>query len=102
LGDFNRSDREVAHDAFWRTLEGDDPSQATYVSIGAEVPFRNCYIGAPFTRAIDHVLVARTLKYAVITGSYRRFGYRNLEAMRYRLSDHCPVRVSLNPPVGAR
>jgi exonuclease III len=98
LGDFNRSDRDPINDAFWQTLAGGDPSRAPYVVADALVPFRNCQWGAPFTRAIDHVLVSRTLANSLIAGSFHRFGYDALEAIRYRLSDHCPVRVSLILP----
>jgi len=97
LGDFNRSDRDPRHDLFWQTLAGFS-DQAPYAKAGAQVAYRNCVIGAPFTRAIDHVLVARGLENSLVPGAYRRFGYGPLEAIRYRLSDHCPVRVSLIPP----
>lgn len=94
LGDFNRSDREPASDLFWRALVGEAPV-APFINVAATIPYRNCYIGAPFSRAIDHVLVSRALEHALLEGGYRRFGYGALEATRYRLSDHCPVRVSL-------
>jgi len=98
LGDFNRSNRGPQPDAFWRMLSGEEGGEAPYVHADAGVAYRNCYVGAPFSRAIDHLLVARTLQKAMIAGSYRRFGYGNLEAIRYRLSDHCPVRISLILP----
>jgi len=95
LGDFNRSDREPQRDLFWQTLAG---GEASFSDAGAAIPFSNCHIGAPFSRAIDHVLVSRALEHALLAGGYRRFGYDALEATRYRLSDHCPVRVSLILP----
>jgi endonuclease/exonuclease/phosphatase family metal-dependent hydrolase len=98
LGDFNRSNRELERDAFWRTLSGNEGGEAPYVHADAGTAYRNCYVGAPFSRAIDHLLVARTLEKAMLAGSYRRFGYGSLEAIRYRLSDHCPVRISLIVP----
>jgi endonuclease/exonuclease/phosphatase family metal-dependent hydrolase len=97
LGDFNRSDLDAERDVFWQTLSGGNLSSAPYAAAGQGLPYRNCQIGASFRRAIDHVLVARTLQNALVAGSYRRFGYSPLEAIRYRLSDHCPVRVSLIP-----
>ena len=97
LGDFNRSNRGPERDAFWRTLAGEAGNVAPYVHADAGIAYRNCYVGAPFSRAIDHLLVSRTLEKAMVAGSYRRFGFRNLEAIRYRLSDHCPVRISLIP-----
>jgi hypothetical protein len=91
LGDFNRGDADVDHDEFWRVLSGGDPSGAPFAFAGAGTPFRNCHIGAGFTRAIDHILVSRALLPQQIQGSFRKAGYRDSDALRYRLPDHCPV-----------
>jgi endonuclease/exonuclease/phosphatase family metal-dependent hydrolase len=98
LGDFNRGDADIAADEFWRTLFADDAADAPFSFAGAGVPFRNCHIGAGFTRAIDHILVSRALQSEVIPGSFRKVGYAESDAIRYRLPDHCPVRVSLSAP----
>lgn len=95
LGDFNRGDADVADDGFWRELTGGDVAQAPFAFAGAGVPFRNCHIGGGFRRAIDHILLSRALLPEVVPGSFRRVGYSESDALRYRLPDHCPVRVSL-------
>ena len=97
LGDFNRGDSAVATDEFWRTLAGRDAARASFLFASDGVPFRNCYIGAGFMRAIDHILVSRALQAQVAAGSFRKAGYSDSDALRYRLPDHCPVRFSLNP-----
>jgi hypothetical protein len=96
LGDFNRGDADVDADAFWRTLADGDPANAPFVFANAGVPFRNCNIGAGFTRAIDHILVSRALAPDMVPASFRKAGYRESDALRYRLPDHCPVRFLLN------
>jgi exonuclease III len=97
LGDFNRGDDDFAQDEFWRLLAGDDPL-APFQLAGSGTPFHNCHVGAPFTRGIDHILVSRALEKSVVPGSFRKLPYASLDAMRYRLADHCPVRISLNLP----
>jgi endonuclease/exonuclease/phosphatase family metal-dependent hydrolase len=97
LGDFNRGDADVDADEFWRVLSGGDPANAPFVFAGAGVPFRNCHIGAGFTRAIDHILVSRALSSGVVQASFRKVGYGESDALRYRLPDHCPVKFRLDP-----
>jgi endonuclease/exonuclease/phosphatase family metal-dependent hydrolase len=101
LGDFNRGDADVAGDAFWRTLAGDDPAAAPFVFANEGVPFRNCHIGAGFTRAIDHILVSRALHAALVRRSFRKPGFRESDVLRYRLTDHCPVSFLLDPEISS-
>lgn len=96
LGDFNRGDAEVATDEFWSTLAGGDLARAAFRFASSGVPFRNCHIGAGFTRAIDHILVSRALLPDVVPASFRKAGYRESDAIRYRLPDHCPVSLLLD------
>jgi endonuclease/exonuclease/phosphatase family metal-dependent hydrolase len=95
LGDFNRGDTNVDADEFWRILSGTDPAAAPFAFASAGTAFRNCHIGAGFTRAIDHILVSRSLLPDTVQGSFARIGYREADAVRYRLPDHCPVRFLL-------
>ncbi|HMA10900.1 MAG TPA: endonuclease/exonuclease/phosphatase family protein, partial [Steroidobacteraceae bacterium] len=95
LGDFNRGDADVTDDGFWRGLAGGDVGQAPFVFAGAGVPFRNCHVGGGFRRAIDHILLSRALLSEVVPGSFSKAGYSESDVIRYRLPDHCPVRVSL-------
>jgi endonuclease/exonuclease/phosphatase family metal-dependent hydrolase len=91
LGDFNRGDAHVATDEFWRTLMQGEPDDAPFKFASAGVPFRNCHIGAGFTRAIDHILLSRALLPEMVPRSFRKAGYSESDALRYRLPDHCPV-----------
>jgi len=96
LGDFNRGDAHVDSDAFWRTLADGEPARAPFDFANAGVPFRNCHVGAGFTRAIDHILVSRVLMPGVVPASFRKAGYRESDVIRYRLPDHCPVSFLLD------
>jgi len=95
LGDFNRSATDAGQDLFWQLLARAG-EKAPFLRAGSEVAFRNCDRGAPYSRAIDHILVGGQLRQALLAGSYLRLRYRSLDALRYHLSDHCPVRISLN------
>ena len=101
LGDFNRGDADVPRDEFWRTLAGGDPATAPFLFANEGAPFRNCHIGAGFARAIDHILVSRALHNALVPRSFRKSGYRESDALRYRLSDHCPVSFLLNTGISS-
>lgn len=96
LGDFNRGDADARSDEFWRTLAAGAVADGPFANAGEGVPFRNCHIGAGFTRAIDHLLVSRALLGEVVTASFRKVGYADADAIQYRLPDHCPVKFSLD------
>lgn len=91
LGDFNRGGPPAAADPFWRVL---DPG--SFLASSNALPFTNCVWGAPYRDFIDHILVSQTLAGTLASPPFDRFTYRAQDAVRYHLSDHCPVRVSLN------
>ena len=64
--------------------------------VAAQLPFGNCYIGQPYRQFIDHILISPALRHRLVAGSPRHTGFRNADVVRYRLSDHCPVSISLN------
>jgi endonuclease/exonuclease/phosphatase family metal-dependent hydrolase len=90
LGDFNRVDSLPEQDRFWQLLHAD-----TFQLLAAQLPFRNCQLGQPYTQYIDHMLISQPLLQRVVAGSAGRMAFRSADAIRYRLSDHCPVRISL-------
>jgi endonuclease/exonuclease/phosphatase family metal-dependent hydrolase len=90
LGDFNRVDSLPGQDRFWQLLHAD-----TFTVLAAQLPFRNCYLGQPYTQFIDHMLISKPLLQRIVPASAGRVAFRGADAIRYRLSDHCPVRVSL-------
>jgi endonuclease/exonuclease/phosphatase family metal-dependent hydrolase len=94
LGDFNRAGPD-ANDPFWQQLHAGTAADAAFFNVSAGTAFRNCYRGQPFTRYIDHILVSAGLAMRIVPGSFRRHGYRSLDALRYRLSDHCPSAFAL-------
>jgi endonuclease/exonuclease/phosphatase family metal-dependent hydrolase len=93
LGDFNRVDSLPEQDVFWRLLHPE-----TYALLAAQLPFSNCHVGQPYSRFIDHMLFSKRMQERIVHGSARRVRFRSADAIRYRLSDHCPVRVSLKRP----
>jgi endonuclease/exonuclease/phosphatase family metal-dependent hydrolase len=90
LGDFNRVPPETADDVFWRPLLAEGAEL-----LASQLPFGNCQLGQPYTAFIDHVLISSDVKHWLIPSSPGHLKFRNSDA-RYRLSDHCPVSVSLN------
>jgi endonuclease/exonuclease/phosphatase family metal-dependent hydrolase len=90
LGDFNRAGPNAA-DPFWRRL---DPLGVLHNAAEGSL-FRNCFTGQPFYQAIDHILVDAVLARGLVPDSFTKHPFLNTQAVRYRLSDHCPIDVSL-------
>jgi endonuclease/exonuclease/phosphatase family metal-dependent hydrolase len=95
LGDFNRNPPGAADNRFWELLGSHDEEQMPFVHAAAGNAFRNCQVGQPFAQFIDHILIGQALVPQLLPGSFHKTGYTNLDALRYRLSDHCPVSISL-------
>jgi endonuclease/exonuclease/phosphatase family metal-dependent hydrolase len=91
LGDFNRGGMPGAADAFWSQL-GPEFFHASALSL----PFANCSWGAPYRDFIDHILVSASLGGALPAKAFSQLRFRQADAVRYRLPDHCPLGVSLN------
>ena len=92
LGDFNRTGPDD-DDPFWQTLQAVGTTQLR--SATSAEPFRNCHVGQPFSSYIDHLLLSPALLPQLVAGSVRRQGFGDDEALRYTLSDHCPVSITL-------
>jgi endonuclease/exonuclease/phosphatase family metal-dependent hydrolase len=95
LGDFNRAGPH-ADDAFWQQLQYGAAHGPLSAAAGSA--FRNCYPGQPYSAYIDHILLSPELAPELVAGSFRKQGYLPLDALRYRLSDHCPVSIKLRSP----
>lgn len=95
LGDFNRAGPDLT-DPLWQGLIQHPRLPLTDAANGS--PFRNCYIGQPFWRSIDHILLGPAIARAMRPGSYRKLRYAAADAMNYRLSDHCPVSIDIEMP----
>lgn len=90
LGDFNRAGERTPHDPFWGQLE-----PASFIAAADSLTFGNCAFGAPYSEFIDHILVSHDLAPRLADDAFGQLPFRTRDAARYRLSDHCPVRVSL-------
>jgi endonuclease/exonuclease/phosphatase family metal-dependent hydrolase len=90
MGDFNRLPPASDADEFWRLVQT-GPTQL----LAMRLRFSNCFAGQPFSGFIDHMLLSSTLAQRLVPGSPRHFAYSNADAVRFHLSDHCPVSISL-------
>jgi endonuclease/exonuclease/phosphatase family metal-dependent hydrolase len=93
LGDFNR---DLLGDSgpggLWRQLAG--PAERPYLlNVASGEAFRNCVPGQGYAAYIDHIVLSRAWRQAVVPGSFARLTYRPVDARRARLSDHCPVAI---------
>jgi len=88
LGDFNR---ELGpRDDMWRRLA--EAGSLAHATGGQSSP---CWGGAAF---IDHIVLGGPARGWLVPGSLRVLVYRETDrGARDRLSDHCPVRVTLRP-----
>jgi len=105
-GDFNRrfsSERRQARDRFgrltamWPELDDGSPPEADLTDATVRRDAR-CLPQASRRAAIDHIVLSRSLAARLVPGSMRRVTYATADARRFRLSDHCPVAVTLELP----
>jgi len=90
LGDFNRE--MGRRDDLWRAL-----AAAGGVVQATAAKSSPCWGGSPF---IDHIVLGGPARAWLVPASLRVLVYRETDrGARDRLSDHCPVRVTLRPRV---
>ena len=106
-GDFNRrfySERRQARDRFgkltamWPELDDGDPPEADLTDATPAPRDARCFPQAARRGAIDHIVLSRSLAARLVPGSMRRVSYSTADARVFRLSDHCPVAVTLELP----
>jgi len=107
LGDFNRrfsAERRNARDrsgrlvALWPEIDDSDPPEADLTNATRNTRIARCWPDDPYTVPIDHIVLSRSLAAALEPGSTRRITYNGADARHFKLSDHCPVAVSLMRP----
>jgi hypothetical protein len=69
---------------------------AAFRASALALPFANCSWGAPYRDFIDHILVSASLAGAIPDHAFIQLRFRQADAVRYLLPDHCPLGVSLN------
>ncbi|MEP7314076.1 MAG: endonuclease/exonuclease/phosphatase family protein [Pseudomonadota bacterium] len=100
LGDFNRSldpdSDDEAGGTLWQRLADGRPTDEQLVNTAAGTPFVNCHVGQIFTGYIDYILLGGGLAARWNPKLIRRQVYASRDARRYRLSDHCPISLTLH------
>jgi endonuclease/exonuclease/phosphatase family metal-dependent hydrolase len=96
LGDFNRDLRqEPAGVSFWPDIDDAEPPAADLVNTAEGQKFENCSPAQTFSGYIDYIILGRDLARGLVERSFGRALYRPRDAMRRKLSDHCPVFIRL-------
>jgi endonuclease/exonuclease/phosphatase family metal-dependent hydrolase len=96
LGDFNRDlQHEPAGLSLWGELDDADPPGADLVNTAEGQIFKNCMPSQTFSGFIDYIVLGRDMARGLVPGSFGREIYRPKDAMRRKLSDHCPVFIRL-------
>ena len=96
VGDFNRDlRREPAGPSIWGQIDDRDPPEADLVNTAEGQTFENCMASQTFTGYIDYIILDRRMARGLVENSFGRELYRPKDAVRRKLSDHCPVFIRL-------
>jgi endonuclease/exonuclease/phosphatase family metal-dependent hydrolase len=96
LGDFNRDlRREPAGVSLWADIDDADPAGADLVNTAEGQGFQNCSPAQTFSGYIDYIVLGRKMAQGLVADSFGRELFRPKEALRRKLSDHCPVFIRL-------
>ena len=96
LGDFNRDlRREPSGVSLWAEIDDSDPKDADLVNTADGQLFENCSPSQTFTGYIDYIVLGRRMARGLVEDSFGRELFRPKDALRRKLSDHCPVFVRI-------
>jgi endonuclease/exonuclease/phosphatase family metal-dependent hydrolase len=96
LGDFNRDlRREPALASLWADIDDGDPADADLVNTAEGQEFQNCMASQTFSGYIDYIILNRQMARGLVANSFGRELFRPRDALRRKLSDHCPVFIRL-------
>lgn len=96
LGDFNRDlRREPAGDSLWAHIDDSDPQDADLVNTAEGQVFQNCSPSQTFSGYIDYIVLGRQMARGLVKDSFGRELFRPKDALRRKLSDHCPVFIRI-------
>jgi endonuclease/exonuclease/phosphatase family metal-dependent hydrolase len=96
LGDFNRDlRREPPGVSLWAELDDADPPAADLVNTASGQAFQNCMPSQTFGGFIDYIVLGRQMARGLVENSFGRALFRPKDALRRKLSDHCPVFIRL-------
>lgn len=96
LGDFNRDlRRETGPTSLWAAIDDARPEEADLVNTAEGREFENCSDSQTFTGFIDYIVLSRRLARGLVPDSFGRELFPLKDALRRKLSDHCPVFVRI-------
>jgi endonuclease/exonuclease/phosphatase family metal-dependent hydrolase len=96
LGDFNRDlRREPAGVSLWAEIDDAVPPAADLVNTAEGQAFQNCMPSQTFSGFIDYIVLGRQMAQGLVAESFGRALFRPKDALRRKLSDHCPVFIRL-------
>jgi endonuclease/exonuclease/phosphatase family metal-dependent hydrolase len=96
LGDFNRDlRRESSTISLWNEIDDADPPDADLVNTAEGKEFQNCSPSQTFSGYIDYIVLGRRMARGLVAGSFGRELFRPKDALRRKMSDHCPVFIRL-------
>ena len=96
LGDFNRDlRREPPEASFWAEIDDANPPDADLVNTAEGQDFQNCMPSQTFSGYIDYIILGRQMARGLVDDSFGRALFRPKDALRRKLSDHCPVYIRL-------
>ena len=96
LGDFNRDlRREPIGASLWAEIDDSDPQEADLVNTAEGQAFKNCSPSQTFSGYIDYIVLGQRMARGLVANSFGRELFRPKDALRRKLSDHCPVFVRI-------
>ncbi|HEV7605944.1 MAG TPA: endonuclease/exonuclease/phosphatase family protein [Steroidobacteraceae bacterium] len=96
LGDFNRDlRREPPGISLWGAIDDGDPPAADLVNTAEGQAFQNCMPSQTFSGYIDYIILGRQMAQGLVKNSFGRAVFRPKDALRRKMSDHCPVFIRL-------
>jgi endonuclease/exonuclease/phosphatase family metal-dependent hydrolase len=96
LGDFNRDlRREPPGVSMWAEIDDSEPPEADLVNTAENQAFQNCSPAQTFSGYIDYIILGRQMSRGFVDESFGRELFRPKDALRRKLSDHCPVFIRL-------
>jgi endonuclease/exonuclease/phosphatase family metal-dependent hydrolase len=79
----------------WGELDDHDPPEADLVNTAEGHTFQNCLPSQTFSGYIDYIVLGRRMARGLVNDSFGRALYPPEDALRRKLSDHCPVFIRL-------
>jgi endonuclease/exonuclease/phosphatase family metal-dependent hydrolase len=105
LGDFNRDLLRDASGAarssagkllrLWPEIDDGDPPESDLRNAAEGQRFMGCAPGQRYKSYIDFIVLSRSLGASVVPGTFSRVTYQATDVARLKLSDHCPVSVTV-------